>query len=127
MVMQQTQYSTSSMTQRISKLLLILIVVIFTFTLSSCNKVTTHNFSLIKLGMTKTEVIEILGQPQETYEGLVSTEYLWFDKGNTFYDALDYIKKGKNVKYIEVTFTIELVNGEPYVINKDFGNLKDRV
>jgi len=110
-----------------NRIFLFFIIVLLTFGFSSCNKVTTHNFSLIKVGMTKDEVIEILGYPTEIYEGLTSTQYLWLDKGNTFYDALELINKGKNVKYIEVTFTIELTNGEPYVLNKDFGNLIDKI
>lgn len=108
-----------------NKFLIITILVFIMTTLTGCNKVTTHNYSLIKIEMTKSEVIEILGLPNETYDNLTSTDCLWLSNGNTYEEAVNLSKKGKRIKYIIVTFTGDLVNGEPYVLSKDFGNLED--
>ena len=78
--------------------------------------------------MSKNDVILLLGNPTATYTNLASDEYLWFDKGNTFDDAVELVKKDKTVMYISIMFSLEFTDNKgQIVISKEYGNFKEKL
>lgn len=101
-----------------------LMLIIMTFTLTSCNKITKSNYEKIYIGMQKKEVIEILGLPNETSTQLTYDIYYWFDNATSFKDAMGKDEKGKEVYCIIITFTPETDN-QSQVTHKEYGSIKD--
>lgn len=112
-------------TKKINNLSRIIFVVSLLLTLTGCQKINKANFDKIKVGMTLREVTDILGQPADEFVDLTSTRYLWLSRGNGYLDALEHAKKGKEVKYIIIVFTPEMINSEPRVTGKLFGDIQD--
>lgn len=94
--------------------------------LTGCkNNVTKSNYDKIYMNMEKSEVLAILGDPDDTVMNLHNDEYYWFSEGRSIDEAFELSKKGKDVKYIIVVFSVELTNGKQIVLNKQYGNVSD--
>lgn len=118
----------SLMKNRIQKNVMLILLGVMIFTLTSCNKVTKNNYNKITIGMSKNDVILLLGNPTATYTNLASDEYLWLDKGNTFDDAVELVKKDKTVMYISIMFSLEFTDNKgQIVISKEYGNFKEKL
>lgn len=81
-----------------------LLAVLCVLTLAGCNKVKEKNYNKIETGMTKANVIEILGDfnASTTIEGYVTC--YWFKGADSYQEALDKVNDGKDVLTISVTF-----------------------
>ncbi len=114
----------SLMNKNISRCFTLIIVLIMIFTLSSCNKVTKSNYNKIYLGMKKSEVIQIIGLPNETIPQLTYDICYWYDNATSFKDAIAKEKEGKEVYCIILTFTI-LEDTPSVVTHKEYGRIQD--
>ncbi len=92
------------------------LVLVALLTLSGCNKVTNKNYKKIKTDMTKTKVVSILGEEMDSTMVGDYTILYWFDGADNYQEAQEKVRKGKTVKYIEVTFESNKV------ITKNYGN-----
>lgn len=109
-----------------NKIISLIIVVLFSLLLVSCkNNVTRSNYDKIYLNMEKKEVIKLLGEPNEKIMNIHNDEYYWFSDGRDMEEAYELAKKGKDVKYIIVVFSVELTNKTQIVLNKKYGNVVD--
>lgn len=109
------------------KMLLLIVICLPIFILSGCTKVDKLNYDKIQIGMTFKEVTSILGQPDDKFTELTSDSYLWLSRGNTYEEALELAKRNKEVKYIIVVFTTELINSDQLVLRKSYGDLRDQL
>lgn len=89
------------------------------------NNVTRSNYDKIYNSMTKNEVINILGEPNEIVTNIHNDEYYWFSEGRSMNEAYTFAKDGKEVKYIVVVFSVELAGKTQIVLRKDYGNVSD--
>lgn len=108
------------------KFIIVLLLFIFSLTLIGCkNNVTRSNYDKIYNSMTKNEVINILGEPNEIVTNIHNDEYYWFSEGRSMNEAYTFAKDGKEVKYIVVVFSVELAGKTQIVLRKDYGNVSD--
>ena len=114
----------SLMDKKIYRYFVCIISLIMIFTLISCNKVTKSNYDKIYIGMRKSEVIKIIGLPDETIPQLTYHICYWYDNATSFKDAIEKEKEGKEVYCIILTFTID--EGTPSVVtHKEYGRIQD--
>ena len=114
----------SLMDKKIYRYFVCIISLIMIFTLISCNKVTKSNYDKIYIGMKKSEVIQIIGLPNETIPQLTYDICYWYDNATSFKDAIEKEKEGKEVYCIILTFTID--EGIPSVVtHKEYGRIQD--
>ena len=114
----------SLMDKKIYRYFVCIISLIMIFTLISCNKVTKSNYDKIYIGMRKSEVIKIIGLPNETIPQLTYDICYWYDNATSFKDAIEKEKEGKEVYCIILTFTID--EGTPSVVtHKEYGRIQD--
>lgn len=114
----------SLMDKKIYRYFVCIISLIMIFTLISCNKVTKSNYDKIYIGMRKSEVIKIIGLPDETIPQLTYDICYWYDNATSFKDAIEKENEGKEVYCIILTFTID--EGTPSVVtHKEYGRIQD--
>lgn len=107
------------------KISIVLVFVFSVMSMASCNKITKSNFNKINAGMEKQEVINILGLPQEIDEKITGDVYYWFDKANSYRDALEKVENGQTIMCISVVFSLPNKQDLSYVINKRMINLNE--
>lgn len=114
----------SLMDKKILRCFILIVALVMIVTLTSCNKVTKSNYDKIYIGMKKSEVIQIIGLPDETIPQLTYDICYWYDNATSFKDAIEKEKEGKEVYCIILTFTID--EGIPSVVtHKEYGRIQD--
>lgn len=94
------------------------LILVALLTLSGCNKVTEKNYKKIDVDMTKAKVIKLLGEQDDSTMTGSYTIYYWFDKADSYQEAVQKVASGKTVKYIEVSFA------DNKVVTSHYGNFK---
>lgn len=109
----------------IKKSAIVIVFILSLLLMTSCNKITKTNYNKIQAGMEKQDVIDILGLPQEIDENLTGDVYYWFDKANSYSQALEKVEKGQTVMCISVVFSLPNKQDLAFVTNKAMINLND--
>lgn len=104
------------MNKVLKNLSVVLLAVLCLLTLAGCNKVKEKNYNKIEEGMTKANVIEVLGDFDASTNDNGYVTCYWFKGVDTYQEALDKVNAGKDVLTITVVFQ------DNKVVSKTMGN-----
>ena len=92
------------------RLFTILSLCLLLLTLTSCNPVRKYNYNRIQAGDINSgtlfeEVVKLLGEADEVKKltpDIYHNSYYWFDKADSYEDAIKKVKEGKKIYYIGI-------------------------
>lgn len=99
----------------------ILTALIFLLALTSCSKINDKNISKIKTGMSRTQIVAILGQPDDELDRITQSICYWFNGADSLTNAVEKAEKGKEIRYICVIFGYEAPVNESYALKIEDG------
>lgn len=104
-----------------------ILILLLTFTLTSCNKVKQHYYDQIEIGNYLEDIIKMLGKEddKDSLFDMTHSAYYWFDKANSLDEAKRLTKEGKTIHYIIIITTTD--SKGTYVIGKNYGEVYENL